>query len=204
MRHFLILLCGLLLVQPALAKDCRVGKLIQFTGQVSLHRQGQSLMVKPGMRLCLKDRIATAAKSIAQLRLRDGTLVTVGKASKFVIHDFQFSEHNPGVALFELVKGAFRCVTGLITQGPHRVEVRTSVATIGIRGTDFWGGFGLTENALDVIMLKGKGVYVETGQGRVLLDQPGLGTTVVAGMKPTPPATWKPAKLEQALATITP
>jgi hypothetical protein len=84
-------------------------------------------------------------------------------------------------------------------------EVRTAVATIGVRGTDFWGGYGLTENGLDVLMLEGKGVYVQTEAGTVELDKAGLGTTVVAGGAPSASkGLGRRQKVQRAVATITP
>jgi hypothetical protein len=107
--------------------------------------------------------------------------------------------------LFDLLKGAFRSVSGTITKRPHRFEVKTSVATIGVRGTDFWGGFGVTpDGALDVIMLEGHGVYVKNDKGQVELDKPGLGTTVSADGSLADPKAWAAEKLNRAVATITP
>ena len=107
--------------------------------------------------------------------------------------------------MFELAKGAFRAVTGFMTKRPHRFEVKTGLATIGVRGTDFWGGFGLTENGLDVVMLSGKGVYVTNNQGETVeLSSSGLGTTVMAASAPTTPKKWDDEKVAKAVSTITP
>jgi hypothetical protein len=199
----LLFLIGLL---PALlhAEACRVGEVVRVVGTVSIVRQTQAFSPFPGVGICRGDRVRTAAGSIAELRLRDGTLLTVGKDSEFVIRDFRIYRDQPNVALFDLVQGAFRSVTGLITQRSHRYEVRTRVATIGVRGTDFWGGYGLTEQGLDVVMLEGHGVYVKTETGTVELDKPGLGTTVLPAAAPTDARTWGEAKLARAMATITP
>jgi hypothetical protein len=106
--------------------------------------------------------------------------------------------------LFELAKGAFRSITGFMTKRQHRFEVQTATATLGVRGTDFWGGYGLTENGLDVVMLEGHGVYVKNAFGQLELDQPGLGTTVLTGSAPAPAAAWSEAKRQKAFATVTP
>lgn len=198
-----LFLSGLL---PAVlhAEACRVGEVLRVVGTVSVQRQTQAFVPFPGVGVCRGDRVRTGPASIAELRLRDGTLLTVGKDSEFVIRDFRIYRDQPNVALFDLVQGAFRSVTGFITQRPHRYEVRTRVATIGVRGTDFWGGYGLTEQGLDVVMLEGHGVYVKTEAGTVELDKPGLGTTVLPAAAPTPAKAWGEPKLARALATITP
>lgn len=200
-------LVGLLLAMSGVSawaeSPCGIGKVVRVLGVVSLQRNTQARAPVPGSRLCLGDHILTGTDSIAELRLRDGSLITVGKNSDFMVREFRIYRRRPNVALFELGKGAFRSITGLITRRAHRYEVHTTVATIGVRGTDFWGGFGLSDDGLDVVMLAGKGVYVETAAGRVELDKPGLGTTVRGGV-PEPATHWDDAKLKRAVATITP
>lgn len=201
----LLLLPLMLASSLACAQPCRVGEVVRTVGSVSVVRGPQSFVPFAGVGVCRGDRFVTGAGSIVEMRLRDGSLVTVGKDSEFVIRDYRIYREAPNVALFDLVKGAFRSVTGLITARAHRYEVRTKVATIGVRGTDFWGGFGLTENGLDVVMLDGHGVYVDSaGGGHVELDRVGLGTTVLAGAAPAAAKAWGEAKLARAMATVTP
>lgn len=197
-----------LLFLPALALGfgngpCRVGSVTRVVGTVTLERFGRSLAPFEGLQLCRGDRFVTGPGSIAELTLRDGSRITVGKDSEFRISEYRLYNDRPNLALFDLTRGAFRSVTALITRRPHRYEVRTPVVTIGVRGTDFWGGYGLTANGLDVVMLEGHGVYVKTAAGQVELDKAGLGTTVVGGVAQAPNA-WGQDKLARAVATITP
>lgn len=194
-----------LLPLAAHAAVCNVGTVTRVAGpEVQLHRGAQTLTPSGGMALCQGDHFSTGANSIVDLHLRDGTTITVGKSSEFIIHEYHLYRHQPSVALFDLLQGALRGVTGFITQHRHRVEVTTRVATIGIRGTTFWGGYGLTpDGAVDVVMLDGHGVYVKTPGGEVDLDQAGQGTTVRVGASPTAPKQWPDAKLQKALATVT-
>jgi len=196
----------MLLLLPCLAKAaCNVGSVEKVDGDALLIRHARSFRLGTDMLICNGDRYQTAANSVATLKLRDGSIITVGKGSDFAINDYHIYKDKPNNASFELFKGAFRSVTGFITKRPHRYEIKTAVATIGIRGTDFWGGFGLTENGLDVVMLDGHGVYVVDPEGnKVELDKPGLGTTVVAGQAPTTPKAWSAEKVEKAISTITP
>lgn len=193
-----------LLVSSAYA-DCRVGTITRIGGpEVQLHRADKALVPSVGLALCQGDHFNTGAASIVDLKLRDGTTITVGKSSDFTIREYHLYKHQPSIALFDLVQGALRGVTGFITQHKHRVEVTTGIATIGIRGTSFWGGYGLTPGgAVDVVMLDGHGVYVKTPNGEVDLDQPGQGTTINPGSAPTNPKVWPDAKLARAKATVT-
>jgi hypothetical protein len=201
MRLLILLLSCLPLL--ASANPCRVGEFTRLEGRVLLERAGRAFPPFTGLQLCRGDRIITSPAAVAELRLRDGSRITVGKDSVFSIADYRLYRDRPNSALFDLARGAFRAVTAAITTRPHRFEVRTPVATIGVRGTDFWGGYGLTPDGLDVIMLEGKGVYVQTAAGTVELDRAGLGTTVTAGTA-SAPAAWAPDKLARAVATITP
>lgn len=201
-----LFLAGVLALVPVMAQAaaCRVGEVARIVGDVKVERPSRSFQPFVGVKVCQGDRFVTGPSSIVELRLRDGTLITVGKESVFTVREFRIYRDQPNVALFDLARGAFRSVTGFITKRSHRYEVRTAVATIGVRGTDFWGGYGLTDSGLDVIMLSGKGVYVETGAGTVELDQPGLGTTVMPGAAPSAPKAWGEDKVQRAVATITP
>ena len=189
----------------AVAKPCNVGKVTSVSGNASIERNGQMLDASADISICAGDKYTTDNISVVQLLLRDGSIITVGKDSEFTVKAFKIYKKAPNIALFELTKGAFRAVTGFVTNRPHRFEVKTALATIGVRGTDFWGGFGLTENGLDVVMLSGKGVYVSNEQGETVeLDAEGLGTTVLNQGAPSTPKKWKDEKVAKAVATITP
>lgn len=207
MRRFL-LWWWLPLLLPAsfvYAEACRVGAVLRVVGDVTMQRQARSFMPFSGLQVCRGDRFVTGPGGIAEVRLRDGSLITVGRSSEFVIREYRIYNDKPNVALFDLVRGAFRSVTGTITARAHRYEVHSRVATIGVRGTDFWGGYGLSGNGLDVVMLEGHGVYVDSATGgHVELDQRGLGTTVPEGGAPAGATVWGEEKLRRAFATITP
>ena len=198
----LLLLCNV----TQAATPCHVGKVIDIRGQASLLREAApNASLQKGMAVCQGDRFTTGVQGILRLRLVDGTLITVGKSSDFSLSQYRLDKKLPNIATFDLLKGAFRMVTGAISQRAHRVEIKTAVATIGVRGTDFWGGFGLSpDGALDVVMLDGKGVYVSNAHGKVLLDVPGQGTTVQADGRLGAVKHWPQQKVSRALVTITP
>jgi len=199
-RWFLLLL----LLSNSVWANCNVGKVDQVNGNAVLERYSQKFRLGTDMTVCNGDKYQTDATSVVVLKLRDGSVITVGKDSEFVVNSYHLYKSKPNEASFELIKGAFRSVTGLISARPHRYEIKTSMATIGIRGTDFWGGFGLTDG-LDVVMLDGHGVYVRDNDGNTVeLDKPGLGTTVLPGQLPSDPKAWGDEKKAKAIATITP
>lgn len=182
------------------AAACEDARLLRLQGEV---RSQDGALLKKGDAVCQGAELVTAKSARAELRFRDGTLVTVGGASRFRIDRYAPEQAAPEL-LLTLGQGAFRAVTGAISKVPNkRIEVRTPVATIGVRGTTFWGGFGLSDGgALDVVVLEGTGVVVQNEQGEVLLDRQGLGTTVVPGQAPALPKSWPGGKLGRAQATI--
>jgi len=213
MKNYTLFLLSAVLLQAGVSYantnrtplHCRMGEVTWVSGKVELERRSAIITPVSGTKICRGDKLRTALGAVTEIKFRDGTKVTVGKDSEFVIRDFRINTRKPNVALFELIKGAFRSVTGTITKRRNRFEVTTRAATIGIRGTEFWGGYGLTpDGAFDVVMLEGRGVYVKNARGQVELDQVGLGTTIKEGEAPTVPKKWGEEKLKRALETLAP
>jgi hypothetical protein len=198
----------LLLLSPAAPakgdiSQCRFGEVGALYGSVKIVRAGSTHVPVSGEPLCVGDRFMTDARGVAELKFADGTRITVGKDSTFVIRQWKQRRFRANQASFELVRGAFRALTGAITERDHRFEVKTSIATIGVRGTEFWGGLDLTPGAVDVIMLNGKGVYVTNSAGTVDISTPGTGVSVRSTAAPEAAKPWSPEKLRKAVATVT-
>ena len=84
------------------------------------------------------DSIITQAASYAVVLFKDRSRVTVRPNSEFAVTAFDYQDKDSDSAIFRLVRGGLRAVTGLIgKRRPHKVRYRTAVATIGIRGTAF-------------------------------------------------------------------
>lgn len=93
--------------------------------------------VKSGDELVLDDRLTTGAESHAQALLIDETTLTLGPDSELTIDKFVFDPDGDASEISaNFVKGAMRFVSGRIGRlAPQRVNVRTPVGTLGIRGT---------------------------------------------------------------------
>ena len=170
--------------------------------QGTVERGTDSQPLAVGMSLHLNDTLRTQADARAEITFADGTVLTLGANAQVVLDRFIY---DPGatdaVLALSVVQGAFLFVTGKLSEVPHKdVSVTMPVATIGVRGTTFWGG--ALDNPLDVLLLDGK-IEVITPSGAVQLDQEGQGTIVKApGLAPTPPSFWPPAKKKRAFATV--
>jgi len=87
------------------------------------------------------DMLETSSGSFAQVLMGDGSKMTIRPNSNLKIEVFKFKKEAPTEdnAVFRLVKGGFRTVTGLVGKrgNPDAFRLKAATATIGVRGTDF-------------------------------------------------------------------
>ncbi len=137
----LTLALGLLLALPLQAAEVS-GQIGYMSGTLVAQRADGTLKVMaPKTEVLEGDVLATAKDSYAQVKMNDGTLMTLRPESNLKIEAYQFRKDTPQAdnAVFRLLKGGFRTLTGLIGKrgNPDAYKLRAATATIGIRGTDF-------------------------------------------------------------------
>lgn len=103
-----------------------------------------------------------------QLRFTDGGLISFYDNTEFKVADYHYSNKTDGTekAFFQFVKGTFRTIVGAI--GKERYQVKTNLATIGTRGTEY-------SAALD------KTLQIDVFEGKVLLNNQAGSFIVQAG-----------------------
>lgn len=156
----------------------------------SMVQRGDTLKTGPGARL--------------ELTMLDETRLTLGADTEFVLERYDLGrQQGAGAVLLKLTKGAFRLATGELSAlrgGPF--EVGTPLGIIGIRGTDFWGGF-LNAGELSVLLIAGKGVYIKNDAGMCEIMQHGHGVTLRSRGEPPPaPMMWSPDRKAGAFKTV--
>lgn len=130
--------------------------------------------------------IKTGSTGRVVLRFDDGQMISISESSLFVVTDYKFNAHKPAESSFlvSLLKGGMRAVTGAIGEAAkENVTIKTQVATIGIRGTDFQL---FMENKLYINVLSGAIVATNDG-GSMVFDaksQP-TGQVINAQTRPT-------------------
>lgn len=182
----LLMFC-LLTAVPAVALADGVGKAIFVIGKATLTpKTGTPTLLRKGQILYPGDRIQTSEIGQVQIRMVDGAFMAIRPNSAFIIKDYKLSS-NPkdNKSEFELIKGGFRAITGSIGKtNKSAYKVKTPVATLGIRGTDyvavyckndceqrrFRKGAGKVKNGLYVGVLSG-GVYLRSHKGKVEVDK---------------------------------
>lgn len=82
--------------------------------------------------------INTGPNSFTIVKLNDGTRMTLRPNSSFSVEKFNATKDSTASAILRLFKGGLRTITGYISKNnPKGYKLRTPVATIGIRGTQF-------------------------------------------------------------------
>lgn len=107
------------------------------TGQVGA---GQARSVSKGQTLPNNATVTTGPGSYAVLKFEDGTAVLLKENTSFQVQTYSYNSRAPETssAIFNLVRGGMRMVTGLLaSRNRDAVKVGSPLATIGIRGTEF-------------------------------------------------------------------
>jgi len=87
-----------------------------------------------------EDILATGKGSFGVLVFQDGTRIVLQENTRFAVERYRYEPSRPeqGNAVFRLLTGGMRALTGLIARSNNRqFQVNTAVATIGVRGTGF-------------------------------------------------------------------
>lgn len=117
-----------------------IGRIIINIGTVQAENRGSVRPLKRNSEIIKGDTLKTADNSHAQIRLKDGALISLRPNTEFQIEEYSFNGKEDGSekSIFNLIKGGFRTITGLIGhRNKQNYSVHTSVATIGIRGTHY-------------------------------------------------------------------
>jgi hypothetical protein len=180
-----------------------IGTVSRIQGEASGARGGIVQALGLNASVFLNETVSTGAAARLELTFKDNTQLTLGENAKLMLDRYVF---NPtagrGTIRFRLV-GAFRFLSGQVSKlARSDVSVTTPVATIGIRGTEFWGG-PVDDQSLGVFLIEGA-VRVSNAAGAQVLNRPGQGTNIARpGAAPGPITFWPQDKINRATATVT-
>ena len=171
-----------------------IGRVTEFKGGISVTNiDGDTRLAVKGAPLYEGDTVVSGEEAYAVLAFRDKGRVTIQEKTTFKIEALKFEESQPteGNAVFELIQGGLRALTGAIGEKDREdYQMNTPVATIGIRGT----GFDLVcvENCVNPNSKKitdigalgiGDGLYanvwdgaivIQTAVGKLILEKGGV------------------------------
>ncbi|RLA69753.1 MAG: hypothetical protein DRG24_07970 [Epsilonproteobacteria bacterium] len=118
----------------------KIGTVAALSGDASILRNAANIVIENGSGIELKDLLITQDNSKVQVIMRDQTIITIGENSEYSFDEYTFEEGEDPKAFMRLKRGFFRAITGKIGKiAPKRFKIETKSATIGIRGTHFFG-----------------------------------------------------------------
>jgi hypothetical protein len=217
MRQILTaLIVAFALLAPAAAHAATaVGAVSRIDGPCTGVSEGKTRTLADKMLIHLDESVSTGTGARLEITFEDGTKFTLGEKAKVTIDTFVYRPSGKGNRLRFSAAGPFRFISGKLSKtAGATASVVTPVATIGIRGTNFWGG--PIDGQFGVFLFEGA-VAVATTAGETVLDTPGEGVNLIV----TPPlrgrpagsttqsvrrgavTMWSNAKIDRALATVT-
>jgi hypothetical protein len=132
-----ILVAALAVSSIAIAEDSS-GMVVASRGEVIAMSNGGSRELKQGDFVYVKDEIMTTNRSFVVLQFEDGAKVTVRPDSTLIIEQYLYNGDSRDEAELNLVSGGLRVITGAMAKSnPENYKVRTPVALMGVRGTEF-------------------------------------------------------------------
>lgn len=163
------LFLGALLVSSALTASAFAATKVGIVGAANpsvfaTGENGEKRELKTGDAIYLNDALSTSAKGSAQLMFLDKSALTISPDSKVVIDTFVYNpKAKNGKMSLNGAKGAFRFIGGALTKS-SKVDIKTPVSTIGIRG-------GIVDTHIaaggetDAVFLFGKEMTMTNAQG---------------------------------------
>lgn len=121
-----------------------------------------------------KDTIITDNTGSGQISFTDNSMLTLNPQSTLVIEQYYFNQQKPqqgGQTVLNLVKGGFRTITGFVAKSsPANYQMKTPVATIGVRGTDYQASCQGSPASCAYALLHGQGIVLINGAGTYKLS----------------------------------
>ena len=205
---FALFLCvGIAAATSARAED-RIGDTITAKNQVTAKLGVILRPLATGDGVSASETVRTGPSSAAVLRFLDNTNLNIGASSTVLLDSFVYNpDSSTKTAVLNLTKGAMRFVTG--KSDPANFVIKTQVATLGIRGTDFVV-LNNGDSTSSVVVNRGlvsvcphdRAKFDETCQDGYQLDVKHNATTIGANGKNSGPQTLPAATVAQLLNAL--
>lgn len=119
----------------------QIGMVVSLRGKArGIGKSGRTRYLAQGADIYEGDRIVTEKDSTVEIELVDRAVLFIKEDSAVRISQYRMAHgfDRGGSSVLDLIKGGLRTLTGLIAGDPlSRYRMNTSVATIGVRGTDY-------------------------------------------------------------------
>jgi hypothetical protein len=169
-----------------------IGDVDKVKGDVLLTSEAQDRKVAEGYDLFEGETVITKFDSVLKAILSDGGQLSITPNSELQLTKYLLNSESPTGGIV-LNKGAFRMVSGKINKIENgSLKIETPLATLGIRGTDFFAE--QDADKLKVVLIDNGLVEVAANSGEtVLLNEPMTYVSLEKGtgisdIKPFPPS----------------
>ncbi len=186
---------------PAAAQTGHIGAAAAVRNQVTATRpQGETQNLAAGNRVFQEQTITTGANSVAQLLFNDQTTLSIGQRSQVTLDRFVYdpSRASGGGATVTMGQGAMRFISG--SQDPRNYEVRSPVATIGVRGTIV--DLLMFDGRMFGILAEGRVIFTLANGETIELNRPGMAVEFFSDGTASRPFTWR-GRYESSFSTAT-
>ncbi|MFW5837972.1 MAG: FecR family protein, partial [Desulfovibrionaceae bacterium] len=115
-----------------------VGSVVGITGKAFAESEsGELRPLSEGSPVYQGESIVTGDGANIEIKFADNTLLSQGEDSRIELTEYVYDpDTGAGDLLFDMAEGAFRMATGEIAEdNPENFQVKSPLATIGIRGT---------------------------------------------------------------------
>lgn len=134
-RSRTVLVATLLLMPLAAAAD---GAVIAIEGKAALDRGKEQFNVVEALPVQAGDTLNVRPQSKVQLQFDDDSLFTIPGAAVLRVDAFEAPEKGPGKAVYTLVDGGLRTITGRISRNARDIyELHTDLATVTVKGSAY-------------------------------------------------------------------
>jgi hypothetical protein len=176
-----------------------IGGVSRVAGGATGTIDGATEALENAATIFLDEIVATEPAARLEITFEDATQLTLGERAQVRIDRFVY-DGGQTRRITIAATGALRFVSSLQKSSNAEISVRTPVATIGIRGTDFWAG--PIDGAFGVLLVEGE-VVVSNAAGEAVLDEPGEGVNIAGpGAAPGNVTQWPEDKVGRALAAV--
>ena len=117
------------------ANAAEVGSTVRIVNKLVANNLGANRNLKTGDTVFDRERIVAHTNAHAEIRLNNNSKIIVGHGSEIVLDEFVISERGAISGTLNVVKGAFRFLSG--NSKKRGLKIKTPLRTIGIRGTIF-------------------------------------------------------------------
>lgn len=176
-----------------------IGKVKSVKGEVTVkHPDGTTSVLKEGDVVYQDDVIETGADAAVGLVLADKSTFSLGAKGRMVLDEMIYDPSaGDGKSAIAVLSGTFSFVSGQIAKAnPDGMQIKTPVATLGIRGTTGHGSVE-GENTAVALVADPDGqvgeIIVTNGAGISVLNQPLMLSTIGGAFQPPSPPVFVPA-----------